>query len=140
SACAGLSAQRPLQIPADALYDRNIVVVRQAPPALDAAGIEEDLVATYALADPAARIGRGLAISLATERGMIVLSTGGDAVDNADGSALAAANPGADYVLDVKTVDWALNSSRNRYRFNYVARLRLIDAQGELVAATRCES
>src|SRR5690606_21025278 len=93
--------------------------------------------------DPAARIGRGLAISLATERGMIVLSTGGDAVDNADGSALVAANPGADYVLDVKTVDWALDNyatARNRYRLNYVAQLRLIDARGELVAATRCES
>jgi hypothetical protein len=141
--CAGMSAQRPLQVQADALYDRNIVVVRQAPPALGGAGIEEDLVETYRLADPAARIGRGLAISLATTRGMIVLSTGGSTSAEADGAALAAANPNADYVLDVSTVDWGFDNfsgARNRYKLHYAAQLRLIDKQGETVATSRCDS
>ncbi|MEC9364318.1 MAG: hypothetical protein VYC42_13935 [Pseudomonadota bacterium] len=142
-ACAGLSPQRSADLPAEALFDRSLVVVRQPAPPLQADGIGDDLAAEYGLADPAAGIGRGLAIRLATERGMIVLSTDAEPSAVSEPAALAAAHPGADYVLDVKTLSWGLDNyvtARSRYRLNYAARLRLVDAQGALVAVAECRS
>lgn len=142
-ACAGLSPQRSPDLPPEALFDRSLVVVRQPAPPLQADGIGDDLAAEYGLADPAAGIGRGLAIRLATERGMIVLSTDAEPSAVSEPAALAAAHPGADYVLDVKTLSWGLDNyvtARSRYRLNYAARLRLVDAQGALVATAECRS
>lgn len=142
-ACAGLSPQRSPDLPPEALFDRSLVVVRQPAPPLQADGIGDDLAAEYGLADPAAGIGRGLAIRLATERGMIVLSTDAEPSAVSEPAALAAAHPGADYVLDVKTLTWGLDNyvtARSRYRLNYAARLRLVDAQGALVAVAECRS
>lgn len=130
--CAtGSSQQASSALDGENLVGKRVAVTTQPPPPLKAGSVGDDLRASYDIGDPAARIGRGVALSLVTERGMTLLLDDGAEAD-------------ADYVIDVQTREWALDTyplSRSRYRLKYDARLRLIGrADGRVLAESSCRS
>jgi hypothetical protein len=132
AACAlGAPQQTAPVLAGQVLAGKRVAVTTQPPPLLKAGSVGEDLSAAYGIGDPAARIGRGVALSLVGERGMTLLLDDGAEAD-------------ADYVIDVQTREWALDPyplSRSRYRLKYAAQLRLIDrADGRVLAESSCRS
>jgi hypothetical protein len=135
AALAGCALGAPQQtapvLAGEALAGKRVAVTTQPPPPLGAGSVGEDLPTAYGIGDPAARIGRGVALSLVSERGMTLLLDDGAEAD-------------ADYVIDVQTREWALDPyplSRSRYRLKYAARLRLLDrADGRVLVESSCRS
>ena len=101
------------------------------------------IVKSNAIPDPAVAIAEGLASKLASARAMKSRGLGQTArSDSLD--ALIAANPGADYIVDVKTFNWMFNyypANWTHYRVTYSARLRLVDtAKKVVVAESACQT
>lgn len=96
------------------------------------------LVKQYMVQDPAAQVAQLLAQRLVQERGMVLLAPPQTALASDDIGAVLAAQPGADYILDIKTTGWATMyypTDWTHYKVSYSARLRLIDAHSKLVLA-----
>ncbi len=124
-------AQQSLALTGEALVGKRIAVTTQPSPPFRAGAVGDDLTDRYGINDPAAGIGRGVALRLVAERGMTLMLDEGAAAD-------------ADYVIDVQTRGWALDTfpmSRSRYRLKYDAALRLIDrSSGQRLVESRCRT
>lgn len=93
--------------------------------------------------NPAIAIANGLADKLTVARSANVLNSSNESkTDNVN--ELIKANAGADYLLDVKTLNWMFNyypTDWSHYRVSYNARLRLIDTTSKkVVAESMCQS
>ena len=101
------------------------------------------IIKDNAVPDPAVAIAEGLAEKLVSARAMKAGPLGKVAQDDKL-DALVAANPGADYIVDVKTLNWMFNyypSNWSHYRVSYSARVRLIDAaRKSVVAESACQT
>lgn len=89
------------------------------------------------IADPAIEISQALSKKIASTHGMKAVESSLVAASD-DTKALAATYTGADYVLDVKTSNWAFiyyPTDWSHYKVTYRARLRLIDAARQTVVA-----
>jgi hypothetical protein len=95
------------------------------------------IVAQNLIDDPAAAISRALSANL--EQAYQVRPTARTAkVEDDDVAATARQNPGADLILDVRTLAWMFTyfpTAWTRYRILYSARLRLIDVKRSQVVA-----
>lgn len=87
--------------------------------------------------DPATAVAAALGTSLRSAYPVTLADapalTGSDTID-----AIVAANPGRDFVLDIKTTGWGytyLPTQWSTYQINYRARARLIDVQRKAVIA-----
>jgi hypothetical protein len=93
--------------------------------------------------DPDIRIGHELAQRLASERNMRVIAIDKVAANDSP-STLASTYPGADLLLDVKTLSWMFvyyPSDWSHYKVIYSARVRLIDtASKDILAETACKT
>ncbi|AUT48055.1 hypothetical protein [Achromobacter sp. AONIH1] len=101
------------------------------------------IVKENAIEDPAIAISAVLQDKLATaKRATVMDSTTVTKKD--DIASILAANPGGDFVLDVKTLSWMFSyypANWARYRVFYNARLRLIDTSSKtVVAESACSS
>lgn len=101
------------------------------------------IVKENGIEDPAIAISASLQSQLAAaKRTTSVVST--EVAKKDDIATVVAANPGSDYVLDVKTVGWMFHyyaTDWTHYRVMYNARLRLIDATTQsVVAQSNCAS
>ncbi len=93
--------------------------------------------------DPDIRIGHELAQRLASERDMRVIADDKVAANDSP-SALASTYPGADLLLDVKTLSWMFvyyPTDWSHYKVIYSARVRLIDTASKgILAETACKT
>ncbi len=89
--------------------------------------------------DPAVGIGDQLLRVAQAKRSIVVVQPkAGAAATSDDIAALLTAYPGADYILDVKTINWMIGyypTNWNGYRLIYSARVRVIEAATREVAA-----
>ena len=95
------------------------------------------LVRDNAVEDPALAIGKDLQARLNAARGMTAVP-GSSITSKNDLPSVLASNPGADYVLDVQTLNWSFAyfpTNWTHYRVMYAARVRLIDATSKAVVA-----
>lgn len=97
------------------------------------------IVSENAVEDPAGEIAASLAGRMAEVHGMTVSGSGSGAV-LADGSvgSVAERYDDADYVMDVRTVNWSFlyfPTDWSRYRVLYSAKLRLVETRGGQVIA-----
>ena len=95
--------------------------------------------------DPAQDISSALQSRLTAAQGTRPMPVSKKTSDQAiSAAAVVAANPGSDYVLDVKTVDWMMNyypGDTTHYRVTYAAKMRLIDAAtNSVVAEAGCKT
>jgi hypothetical protein len=102
------------------------------------------IVAENEIPDPAVAIADRLAQRLQADRGMVVRDNGGKVTDNDKLPTLQSTYPGADYLLDVRTLSWGFfyyPANWDNYRVVSSYRLRLIDAAtGKAVAETACSA
>jgi hypothetical protein len=87
--------------------------------------------------DPALAISTGLLSRLSASKSTTAV-TSSKVTDKDDVSTIVTTNPGGDFVLDVKTLNWMFNyypTDWGHYRVTYSARLRLIDAATKSVVA-----
>jgi hypothetical protein len=136
------------------LQDQPVAIVVQAPAsfgvmreravALGPAGIPfmvaqgEHLRKSAGIADPADAIATSLGDLLAQRNGAVLMPVRGATPAEEPESIVAAAPPGARYVLTVATVSWGLARFPVRdatYSVTYVARARLIDVRTKSVVA-----
>lgn len=98
----------------------------------------EKIVKENGVQDPADQISRELAQALASSRGVKVATSTGSKVTSDKVKDVAAAYPGSDYILDVRTFNWAsvyFPTSWGHYRVVYHVRMRLIETKtGRIVA------
>lgn len=103
-----------------------------------------DIVKTNDVQDPARSIGKGLAAKLASARGMRHIPDNGSETPSDEVATLAATYPGADFIVDVKTLNWMFNyypSDWAHYKVTYGARVRIVDSAGKkVVAETMCRT
>jgi hypothetical protein len=101
------------------------------------------IVRDNAIDDPALTIAAGLQSRLGTAKGMTAVTNTAITSKN-DLPSVIASNPGADYVLDVQTLNWSFlyfPTNWTHYRVMYTARVRLIDAASKtVVAESGCKS
>lgn len=94
--------------------------------------------------DPAIAITEGLIKKLEASRNSKVLPNTGNPVKKDDVKSLVAGHKGADYLLDVKTINWMFSyypTDWTHYRVIYNARLRLIDTRtSKVIAETMCQT
>ncbi len=136
SGCASTPQTLPTAGAAN-LSGQRVAVTRHPVPALEAGKLGSGLVEQYNLEDPAARIGRGVAVGLVADRNMTLLPMSGspDSSDAVD--ALVANYQDADYLVDLKTLEWSIKG----YRLNYVAQMRLISVtDGRVAVESKCRS
>ena len=102
------------------------------------------IVKDNAIDDPAQGIARGLTDRLVAARAMKTVAGDRSAARSDEVGALVTMYPGADYIVDVKTLNWMFNyypSDWAHYRVTYGARVRLIDAASKkVVAETMCNT
>jgi hypothetical protein len=144
----------------EALRGKTIVVTRHEAPgfnamtagkaafgmigaaAMVAAG--NKIVAENEIPNPAIAIADRLAQRLEADRGMVVRDNGGKIADNDKVPTLQSTYPGADYLLDVRTLSWGFfyyPTNWDNYRVMSGYRLRLIDAAtGKVVAESACSA
>ena len=101
------------------------------------------LVQTDGIPDPAIDIGHQLANELATRNADTLLSTPPVVSPNDNPATLVKTYPGADLIIDVKTINWMYAyypTKWQKYHVNYAARVRLLDGStGALVAQQLCK-
>lgn len=102
-----------------------------------------DLVKSENIADPAGEISERLASDMQTKRAASLLPTSQHVAGDDSPAALVKGYPGADIILDVKTINWMYMyypSQWSKYHVMYVARVRLLDGKtGALVAQHLCK-
>lgn len=102
-----------------------------------------ELVKSEHIQDPAIEISEHLASDLAAKHSASVLPSSHHLAADDNPATLVKTYPGADVILDVKTVNWMYSyypSQWGKYHINYVARVRLIDGKtGALVAQHLCK-
>lgn len=102
-----------------------------------------EIVKTNEIEDPAAAVSAGLLKKLAEAKAVKEMPAKGVQPSD-DTAALIAANPGAQYILDYRTLNWMFNyypTDWSHYKVTYVGRLRLIDATTKtVVAESACTS
>lgn len=102
------------------------------------------IVKTNGIEDPAVAISQGLVDRLAAARNGKPLARAKVPANTDDVAAFAAAHPGVDYLVDVKTFTWMFNyypSDWSHYRVSYSARLRLIETSTrKVVAESMCRT
>ena len=159
--CAGCTTVTPAVLPdtvAARLAGQNVAIVIQAPAAfnvmhqddvplgplglLQGAPRGARMRADEHIADPADDVATALADALAGRQAAVILSARGSVAHDAPSAAVAAAPPGARYVLTVATLAWGLGRfpmHDAEYAVAYMARARLVDAQsGAVVAEAAC--
>lgn len=103
-----------------------------------------DIVDENKIEDPALAISEGLAERMKLSRNVEVKHNLNTTASNDEVAGLISEFPSADYILDVKTMNWMFNyypSDWNHYIVTYNARMRLIDAnEGKVIAETMCSS
>ncbi|MGR6033937.1 MAG: hypothetical protein ACU4EQ_08345 [Candidatus Nitrosoglobus sp.] len=94
--------------------------------------------------DPAIKISQILEKYLSEKRSMRAIGKGEAIATNDKIPTLIATYPSADYLLDVRTLSWMFfyyPTNWSHYRISYSARIRLIDARkNEIAAETLCKS
>ena len=94
--------------------------------------------------DPAVTIGEGLLKRMVESRHVAVVPAKQNLVQKDDVKTLVANNKHADYLLDIKTINWMFSyypTDWTHYRVIYNARLRLIDTKaGKVIAETMCQT
>jgi hypothetical protein len=102
-----------------------------------------ELVTSENIEDPAIEISERLANGLVEKRSAIMLPASPSVAADDSPSSLVKAYPGADVILDVKTINWMYAyypSQWSKYHVIYAARVRLIDGKtGALVAQHLCK-
>lgn len=102
------------------------------------------IVKTNAVEDPALKIGQGVTQRLAASWKMKPSPPAGQPLAKDDPESVAAAHPGVDYLVDVKTLNWMFiyyPTDWAHYQVSYSARLRLIESSTrKVVAETMCRS
>lgn len=102
-----------------------------------------ELVKTENIADPAIEISNRLATDLATKDAANIQPSPHLIATDDNPATLLKTYPGADVILDVKTINWMYNyypTKWGSYHVNYAARVRLIDGKtGALVAQQLCK-
>lgn len=95
-------------------------------------------------ADPSIAVGERLAQDLAGKYGDELVSNQNAIAPNDDVSTLLKTYPGADLIIDVKTINWMYSyypTKWNTYWVFYAARLRVLDGKtGNLVAQAICKA
>jgi hypothetical protein len=103
-----------------------------------------EIVRMHQIADPATSIGQGLIERLGSARKVKALPPATLQATSDDAASLATAYPGADYLVDVKTVQWMFNyypGDWSHYRVTYGARVRLIETSTrQVLAETLCQA
>lgn len=87
--------------------------------------------------DPAAEVSAGLLQKLTAAKSVTTVPAKGPLASD-DLTAIVAANPGAQYILDYRSTGWMFNyfpTDWSHYRVTYTGRLRLIDAATKSVLA-----
>jgi hypothetical protein len=101
------------------------------------------IVTDNEIEDPALIVSAGLQKRLSTSRNMTAVATS-QVIDKDEVAVVVASNPGGDFVLDVKTLNWMFSyypTDWAHYRVVYGARLRLIDAATKsVIAESSCNS
>jgi hypothetical protein len=102
-----------------------------------------DLVKSENIEDPAIEISEHLASDMESKRSATVLPASHAIATDDNPASLVKTYPGADVILDVKTINWMYNyypSQWGKYHVTYAARVRLIDGKtGALVAQHLCK-
>ena len=102
-----------------------------------------DLVKSEGIEDPAIEISQRLADVMAAKRSATLLPASNKIATDDNPSSLVKSYPGADLILDVKTLNWMYiyySSQWSKYHVMYMARVRLIDGKtGALVAQHLCK-
>lgn len=102
-----------------------------------------ELVKSDNIADPAIDIGQQLAKDLATRDADTVMPGPTTPSANDNPSTLIKTYPGADLIIDVKTINWMYAyypTKWSLYHINYAARVRLLDGStGAIVAQQMCK-
>jgi len=97
------------------------------------------IVADNDIADPAAMIGDQLRQALVERLGFVAATGGGAQVDTTDPALLASLYPGADFLLDVQTVNWSFvyrpGIGTQHYRVIYSVKVRLVDSHAKSLRA-----
>lgn len=103
-----------------------------------------ELVQEDGIADPSIAIGEKIAQDLESTRGETLLSNHQVVAANDDVPTLLKTYPGADLIIDIKTIGWSYiyyPSHWNTYHVLYTSRLRVLDGRnGNLVAQALCKS
>ncbi|MHA6206266.1 hypothetical protein ACXU4B_17700 [Dyella soli] len=102
-----------------------------------------ELVKSENIEDPAIEISDHLASDMAVKRSATILPASHQIAVDDNPSSLVKIYPGADVILDVKTINWMYNyypTNWGKYHVMYTARVRLIDGKtGALVAQHMCK-
>jgi len=102
-----------------------------------------ELVNTENIQDPAIEISEHIANNLVEKRSASMLTAQHPVATDDSPASLVRTYPGADIILDVKTINWMYvyyPSQWSKYRVMYAARVRLIDGKtGALVAQHMCK-
>jgi hypothetical protein len=102
-----------------------------------------ELVKSENIDDPAIEISAHLANDMAAKRSATLLPVSHRIPTDDNPASLVKAYPGADVILDVKTINWMYSyypSNWGKYHVTYAARVRLIDGKtGTLVAQHLCK-
>ncbi|WP_156171438.1 hypothetical protein [Dyella japonica] len=102
-----------------------------------------ELVKSENIEDPAIEISEHLASDMEAKRSATLLPSSHTIATDDNPASLVKIYPGADVILDVKTINWMYNyypSQWGKYHVNYAARVRLIDGKtGALVAQHLCK-
>ena len=102
-----------------------------------------ELVKSENIEDPAIEISEHLANDMAVKRSATVLPTPHQVATDDNPSSLVKVYPGADVILDVKTVNWMYSyypTQWGKYHVTYIARVRVIDGKtGALIAQHLCK-
>lgn len=103
-----------------------------------------ELVMTDNIADPSIEIGEQVANDLSTRDGVRILSNQRVVAADDKPATLVKIYPGADMILDVKTINWMYNyypTQWGKYHVNYAVRLRLLNGRtGDLIAQQLCKT
>lgn len=103
-----------------------------------------ELVQKDDIADPSVAVAETLAQDLAAKNGDTLLPNQNAIAPNDDVSTLLKTYPGADLIIDVKTINWMYSyypTKWNTYWVFYSARLRVLDGKtGNLVAQALCKA
>ncbi len=145
---------------ADALRGKTIVLSEYAKPnfmAQTAARVEfglfglaaaihagNELVQEDSIADPSVAVAEKIADDLASSRADKLLPNNHAVAPNDDVSTLLKTYPGADLIIDVKTIGWSYiyyPTHWNTYHVLYTSRLRVLDGKsGNLIAQALCKN
>ncbi|WP_267226253.1 hypothetical protein [Dyella silvae] len=102
-----------------------------------------ELVKSENIEDPAIEISEQIANDMAVKRSATVLPSSHQIAADDNPASLVKIYPGADVILDVKTINWMYSyypTQWSKYHVFYAARVRLIDGKtGALVAQQLCK-